>query len=81
MLKLGRFRLRNGNVPLRHRLCDCRVLANLERVVSTEVFDKTLVVGDVLDIAGNHLNAEFRNVRCRFLGDLVGESIPVNVQF
>ena len=48
-------------------------------VVGAEVDDESVVVGDVLDIAGDDLNAEFFHVLRGFDDDLIGKAVAVGV--
>ncbi len=76
-----RLRLGDGDVPVRLGLGDGGVFLDEARIVRAQVFDEPVFVGDVLDVAGEDFDAQLVHVLAGFLHDLVGEGIPVRIDF
>ena len=75
------FRLGNGHVTVSLGLGDGRVLLDEGGVVGTQVTDQAVLVCDILDVAGQDLDAQLIHVLGRFLHHLIGEGVTVGVDF
>ena len=72
-------RLGNGHIPVRLGLGDGGVLLDEGGVVRTQVPDKAVFVGDILNVAGQNLNAQLIHILGGLLHHLVREGVPVGV--
>ena len=73
------FRLFYGNIAVSQRFRDTRILSDLRHIIRTEVFNKSALIGDILDVQGNDGNAELFHIDRRALHDLRGKSVPVRI--
>ena len=77
-LGLG-LRLGDGDVAVGLGLGDGGVLLDEAGVVRAQVLDEPILIGDVLDIAGEDLNAQLVHVLAGLLHHLVGKGVPVRI--
>ena len=73
--------LGDGHVPVRLGLGNGSVLFDEGGVLRTQILNQAVFILDVLDVAGEDLNAQLLHVPRGLLHHLVGEGIPVGVDF
>ena len=73
--------LGDGHVPVRLGLGNGGVLLDEGGVLRAQILDQAVFILDVLDVAGEDFNAQLLHVPGGLLHHLVGEGIPVGVDF
>ena len=78
---LGGLCLGDGDVAVSLCLCDGSTLLNLGNIINTQVFNDIVLVGEGLDIEGDHFQAHLHQVRNSILLNALTEGLPVNDHF
>ena len=60
-------------------LGDGGVLLDLGRIVGAQILDEAILISDILDVAGDDLNAQLGQILGRLIHDLIGEGVTVRV--
>ena len=77
--RLVRLRLGDGHVAVGLGLGDGGIFLDKGSVVRAEILDEPVLVGDVLDVAGQNFNAQLIHVPAGLHHHLVGEGVAVRV--
>ena len=73
--------LLHRHIPVSQRLGNRSILADTGRIVRAQIRDQPRFIGDILDIAGNHLDAQTFHILSSGGFNLFGEGITIRADF